>query len=366
MKDKMIYVMNVDWNWIKQRPHFFAEILSKNYNITIIYQYLYKRKGLQNRKNNNFKTYPLYLIPKIDRFSILKRINVYLKNFLIKKKIIREKPKFIYFTYPDQCGAIPNKFEGVIIYDCMDNHSAFVKSERDKSEIENQELNILKKSSLVIVSSEKLKEILLSRYGREYNSKIRIVRNGYDGNIIETESVKEKGQDFTITYFGTIGSWFNFDFLERSLNEIDGLKYKIIGPSADATVPENKKIEYLGTIEHDSLHFFTKNDDCLIMPFIVNELIEAVDPVKLYEYINMDKNIICVEYAEVRRFEPFVHFYSDYESFIRIIKLLMIKNEKKYTQKSRLEFLEMNTWEHRVEKLIKLINEFERTGRNEK
>lgn len=366
MKDKMIYVMNVDWNWIKQRPHFFAEILSKDYNITIVYQYLYRRKGLQKRSNGNFRTCPLYLIPKIDRFSVLKGINVYLKNFLIKIKIIREKPKFLYLTYPDQYGAIPSNFEGIIIYDCMDNHSAVIKNEKDKKKIEKKELNILKRSNLVIVSSEKLKELLISRYGKGFYSKIKIVRNGYDGNMVETEVVNKKTPYFTITYFGTIGSWFNFNFVERSLEEIEGLKYKIIGPIADVIVPDNKKIDYIGTIEHDKLHSITKNDDCLIMPFIVNELIEAVDPVKLYEYINMDKNIICVEYDEIRRFEPFVYFYSDYDSFINVIKMLMIKNEKKYTQKSRTEFLAMNTWEHRVDRMTELIKEFEESGRSEK
>ena len=25
-KNELVYVMNVDWNWIKQRPHFIAEL----------------------------------------------------------------------------------------------------------------------------------------------------------------------------------------------------------------------------------------------------------------------------------------------------------------------------------------------------
>ena len=47
-----------------------------------------------------------------------------------------------------------------------------------------------------------------------------------------------------------------------------------------------------------------------MMPFILNELIESVDPVKLYEYINFEKNIICIKYDEILRFKDFVYFYN--------------------------------------------------------
>ena len=43
---KILYVMNVEWNWIKQRPHFIAEGLSKNYHVEVLYRYWYNRKGL--------------------------------------------------------------------------------------------------------------------------------------------------------------------------------------------------------------------------------------------------------------------------------------------------------------------------------
>lgn len=56
----------------------------------------------------------------------------------------------------------------------------------------------------------------------------------------------------------------------------------------------------------------SRNMDCLIMPFILNDIISDVDPVKLYEYISMGKNIISVKYREVKRFEKFVYFYREF------------------------------------------------------
>ena len=50
---KILYVMNVEWNWIKQRPHFIAEGLSKNHHVEVLYRYWYNRKGLTLNRNEN-------------------------------------------------------------------------------------------------------------------------------------------------------------------------------------------------------------------------------------------------------------------------------------------------------------------------
>ena len=45
--------MNVEWNWIKQRPHFIAEGLSKNHHVEVLYRYWYNRKGLTLNRNEH-------------------------------------------------------------------------------------------------------------------------------------------------------------------------------------------------------------------------------------------------------------------------------------------------------------------------
>ena len=45
--------MNVEWNWIKQRPHFIAEGLSKNHHVEVLYRYWYNRKGLTLNRNES-------------------------------------------------------------------------------------------------------------------------------------------------------------------------------------------------------------------------------------------------------------------------------------------------------------------------
>ncbi len=43
--------MHIDWNWIKQRPQFIAEGLSKKYKVDVVYKYSYRNKNYQQNEN---------------------------------------------------------------------------------------------------------------------------------------------------------------------------------------------------------------------------------------------------------------------------------------------------------------------------
>jgi hypothetical protein len=85
------------------------------------------------------------------------------------------------------------------------------------------------------------------------------------------------------------------------------------------------------------------------MPFLVTPLIEAVDPVTLYEYINFGKPILSVYYDEIERFMPFVHFYRSHDEALNIVsQLAALKIGRKYSAVERKTFLDANTWAQRA------------------
>src|SRR2546422_1689702 len=43
---RILYAMHVDWRWIKQRPHFLAEELSKDYEVLVLFRPHARRLGL--------------------------------------------------------------------------------------------------------------------------------------------------------------------------------------------------------------------------------------------------------------------------------------------------------------------------------
>lgn len=357
MKEKMLYMSHVDWNWIKQRPHFLAEGLMEHFDVSVLYMFQNRnRKNLQKRSAEGQDITPVYSIPLAGRLKPLGILNRAFLKAQFTRQVRRVRPKYVYLTYPPQVDHLPKDYSGIVIYDCMDDHAAMTLSSR-KEAMQDQERRLLCRADVVLVTSENLRRVLLERYGQALAPKMRLVRNGYSGEILPAEPKNScTGADFTLSYIGTIGQWFNFDYILRSLAEIPNLRYKIIGPS-DRELPQSDRIEYTGTMEHHKLYDAVKDTDCLMMPFVVNDIVASVDPVKLYEYINYNMNILCVHYPEIERFRPFVHFYEDYDTFLARIREMMADNTIRYDNALRQRFLQENNWSGRVESIVSILRE---------
>lgn len=362
MKKSMLYISHIDWNWIKQRPQFIAEEIGKYYNLSVLYPYRYNRKGYQKgsiKSKAEIEVVPMYRIPLLDRNKNLAKINSAINKMWVKHKAKEIGAEIIYLTLPSQIYEIPDNYKGLIIYDCMDNHAAFFDDEEKQRMINSQEKDMVKKAHIIFASSQNLGNVLVKKYGVDIKSKIHICRNGYNGEIKNIENtVVPQNRLFTICYFGTISNWFNFEFIEKSLAKYDNIKYLLMGPLENTEIPVSDRIEYLGTVEHSKLYDVVKAVDCFIMPFYPTELIKSVDPVKFYEYINFNKNIISVKYEEIERFEKFVYFYEDYKSFEEQIAKLLKDNTVKYNNAQRVNFLQNSTWVARVNEMQMVINTY--------
>lgn len=354
-KGKLLYVMHVDWNWIKQRPHFIAERLNQHFDLTVLYKYKYRRKNLQKRTNKEVKLIPAFLFPKIEYIERYKFINDFLYCCIVKLIISILKPRWVYFTYPLSMNCIPKNYKGKIIYDCMDDYIEFIKDSKYKKRFEDMERRIIERSDLVFATSSHLKDVISQRY--EVDKKIDIIRNAFDGSIIETFEAKNTTEkSLKIAYIGSISSWLDIELMKKSLADFEDVSYYLYGPVYDVAIPELERIQYCGVVEHSKLYETIKDADALIMPFKVNDIIESVDPVKIYEYINFNKNIISVFYNEISRYEDFCYFYRTYEEYIQILNtLLSARDNLKYSQAQRLSFLSRNTWDSRVNQITDMI-----------
>lgn len=354
MKPKMLYLMHIDWNWIKQRPQYIEEELEKTYDISVFCPRNYRLKKYNDKDN----IFVFYTIPFIRRHPRLAKIDDWRKKKSIEKLIKKIDPQYIYSTSPSFSDCIPQWYKGCIIYDCMDNMLAFHSKPALIDRVAKQELTMVQRASIILASSERLCEVLVTRYNSLCKEKVFLIRNGYDGKLENIVHNHNKNNEFTLCYFGTISKWFNFEYILKSLDDMKDIAYLLIGPVESGTsIPQHDRITYLPPVNHSELFEATRMADAFVMPFKINELILSVDPVKLYEYINFDKNILCVKYPEVERFGKFVYFYSDYETFKDQICAMKKNPNVKYSDESRIAFLESNNWEERGKQIAELIEQ---------
>lgn len=364
MKNKMslLYVIHINWNWICQRPQFLAMEISKYINMTIVDRYVINKSLKGNTKNPIEKTMNLkhcFQLPKAHIFKMISRINTILEKICIKKSKSK-KYSIIWITHPDLIDFIPLDFNGLVIYDCMDNYVEMSKgADSEINCLKEKEKKVIKNADIVIASSQYLVNKI-----QQINNKVNVhlVRNAYNNaNEKIYKSTACKKDDYTIAYIGTIADWFDFELIESSLNTFSKINYILVGPCQKYEI-ENTKVHYTGSVKHSDLYKTIKDADCLIMPFKICETVLAVDPVKLYEYISYGKCIISRYYPEIDRFRDYVYFYNTPEEYSELL-LEKIDDgfQPKYNTAQQFDFLKQNTWECRGREVWSIIKNMEKS-----
>lgn len=354
MKNKILYLMGVDWKWIYQRPQIIAERLDEDFDVTVIYPHKVQDIKLPKDSNTKIKKRKMYVVPFQEKNILIRKVANY-----FQKKIFADYQTYdyIFIGHPTYINFIPEDYAGYLIYDCMDNYAAMFKNAKRARRIAEQELLSVKRCDLLFASSQELCRKVNKIAGQD---KAILLRNAV--TIDEISDIKEPKvkKRYEIGYIGTIAEWFDYSKLICSLkdNELP-ICYNLIGPVIGEGIGKVDGINYAGVVQHSDLNQKIQSYDCLVMPFIINDIVLAVDPVKLYEYIAFGKCIICVYYEELEYFKDFVYFYRSEEEYMELLRWLCKEGfPPKYNKNMQVKFLKENSWEQRYSILKSAILNF--------
>lgn len=262
---------------------------------------------------------------------------------------------FVWIGGPELIHYIPKKYRGKLLYDCMDNYENFTSKQSRKKKIRIKEKECLERAEVVLATSDWLCE-RIKAFKEDCNPVL--VRNAYDGKMIYPIKPVMKRKEYKIGFIGAIAQWVDVDLMINSIGALDNICYHLVGPCNQRKEGYDRLI-YEGSREHADLYDTIADYDCLVMPFLINELTKAVDPVKLYEYISFGKCIIASYYEEIERFSPFVYFYHNEEEYIELIRKLSEEGfPPKYTEAEQRSFLQENTWEKRFKLVDEILSEY--------
>jgi glycosyltransferase involved in cell wall biosynthesis len=275
----------------------------------------------------------------------------------------RFRPDTIWVTHPSLMDSIPRRLTKCpIFYDCMDDALAMASDENETAQLAQLEQRLVRCSTRILCSSAYLGEVLAHRYTCDVREKLSVVRNAVSTKFLASsfgtrdQTKPIAGRCCKIAYFGTVAEWLDLDILLTCLAHRPNVEFHLIGPATLASPPRHERLHYHGAIPHDTLWEYVDQFDAFLVPFQVTPLIRAVDPVKLYEYLALGKEVISVQYPEIDRFGEFVHFYKTRSEFIQLVgDLAAGKLRDKNRPEVTRAFLEGNTWQTRVAQVCELL-----------
>ena len=361
-KEKILYFSLVTWKWIKQRPHFIPMLIAEDGNFEVDYRYqtLYPKYMKMNNKeqlvknsidNKNIKIKPFKIYPYRRFLSELSKYwNIFRTSFWNYDKIIITQPNQLDFLFL----RVHKLRKTEIYYECMDNYIGW---ETNKEGFKQKEERLVHNSKHLIVSSNKLKTKLISDYN--INDKdITIIRNGYDKELFANNKENIELKKPNLVYIGTIDEWFDFKSIFNYADKNKNATIYIIGPigvNVQNIKNNNKRnnVIFTGPIEHSQVPAYINASDILLLPFLVNDVVEYVDPVKVYEYLYYKKPVISTYWDELEQFKGMIHFYKNEEEFFKQVTNAL--NYNFLATREYNELMEEATWEERTKKYIEIL-----------
>ena len=212
-------------------------------------------------------------------------------------------------------------------------------------------------ADLVLAASDKL----YSR-ARQINPCTVLLPNGCDydyfrqagGRRIRPLDLPElKGH--VIGYMGVVASWCDLELLDELAAALPDCSFLIIGPLYNVhDVPLRSNLHWLGYKDYDELIDYVGYFDVGIIPFKTSTMTEAVNPIKMWEYLALGIPVVATALPEVSKYGNLVYCSAGREEFISHTRqALQDKSENRREQ--RMALARENSWPDRARQMLEAI-----------
>lgn len=258
-----------------------------------------------------------------------------------------------------------------IIYDYIDEIHPDISSEihialKNFLELKNDDID------LITCVSQKLYEEMLKRFPVE---KVLYLPNGVEYEHFKVKKDLEKINDYMrsivlqgkpiIGYYGALANWIDYELLMCVAQKHPDWNFILIGVDYEGSLqkyldrfPSN--IYFLGHIPYKDLPWYAVWFDVALIPFKKGDIAKSTSPIKMYEYMALNKPIVATEdLIECYGYKGVFISKNECNDFSeKILQALEVKdNEEIIKELDRVA--RENTWEKRVETLLEYIKRYE-------
>lgn len=330
----VIYPPTIDWDYMRQRPQQLMEQFSLNE-----YEVYYCNKTQSKTKLYTEINPSLKIIHNNSCF--IRDIVPVLKK--LGKKII------VWVSWSKLHAFLDVYSPDFVVYDYLDDFEAwqpYLKPMIDKAHI-------------VITSSR----ILMEQMEAEYPQKPSImVPNGCDFERFRPHESIKRPPELTgydrpvILYSGAWASWVDVELVKEIAQTFRQAQVCVIGTEFGVKVPGHiPNLRYLGLKNYVQLPAYFQSSTVCIIPFRINTITKATNPIKMYEYLAAGKPVVSTDLPEARNV-PSVYIGSGHEGFIENIGLIL-EGKLGFTEEETYAWLEEHTWGKRFEKINTFMKE---------
>lgn len=357
----LICFSHLRWDFVFQRPQ---HLLSRFAKHTMVYFFeepvfdSHTENYLSvSKKADKLTVVTPHLCTDVKAIDVNSTLAILLDKFFLGTKL----DNWIFWYYTPMAYAFSSKYKPkLIIYDCMDELSAFKFAPK---ELVGLEKKLMSKADLVFTGGQSLYESKKKQHANIFPFPSSIERKHFAQARIQKEQPIDQADipEPRIGFFGVIDERLDIELIRDIANQRPDWQLILIGPvvkiSPD-TLPKNKNIHYLGQKSYAELPAYLSGWDVALIPFQLNESTRFISPTKTPEYLAAGVPVVSTPIKDVINpygLKKLVHIGSTSADFIRAIEkeLKDAKNKKWMSEVDK--FLKDLSWDKTHAEMIKHI-----------
>ena len=246
--------------------------------------------------------------------------------------------------------------EEKVLYYCVDDHASF--TGYDRNQVLRDEEDLCRRADLVVTTSTALQEAK-----RQFNPNTILVSHGVDyehfakavSNNLPTPADIAGIPHPRLGFFGLIRDWVDLDLLAEVARKRPDWHFVLIGDSTVDLAPYRllPNMHFLGRKPYAELPAYCKEFDVGLVPFKINDLTKAVNPIKLREYLAAGLPVVSTPLPEVRSCGSLVEVADASECFAAAIAKMLAEggNHREF----RSAAMAAEAWPEKVDEICRCL-----------
>lgn len=298
-----------------------------------------------------------YVIPYHDS-NFIRTVNKYFISKEIKKVLKKHSSKnpILVTSAPVSDNIIGSLGESCSVFYCVDDYSSMDGAFKSIPQLEKK---LVEKADIVFAVSKFLIET------RKTESKeVYFAPQGVNTeHFTKTEKIAGRVINIkkpVIGFFGLISEWIDLELIYKSVKAYPEYTFLIIGKSVRDLSRFNdcRNFVYLGAVDYKDLPEYASVIDVGLIPFEMNNVSIASNPLKLLEYFSLGIPVVSTNLPEVEKFGSLVYTAKDTGEFINFIQTAVKEKDPDKT-KVRVSTAKEYSWDSVTKKIFDLVLETE-------
>jgi len=349
------------WNFVFQRPQHLLSRFAKDATVYFFEEPIFDSTTGAYLSISKRGDKLNVVVPHLPEGTNQESVNTVLGSLLDKLLLDANLNDWLFWYYTPMAYSFTNKYKPkLIVYDCMDELSAFKFAPKELIGLEKK---LMAKADLVFTGGHSLFEAKKQQHSNIFPFPSSIEKNHFAKAKIQKDQPQDQAniQGPKLGFFGVIDERFDIELIRNIAQERPEWQIILIGPVVKISpdiLPKNSNIHYFGQKSYAELPSYLSGWDVALIPFLLNESTRYISPTKTPEYLAAGVPVVSTPIHDV--INPYgvknlVHISGNFKGFIKSIESELEKTDKKEWLTEVDKHLKSLSWDKTYLEMLKQI-----------